>query len=162
MRTRDEVLTALDANFKQLMDCLGQLTEEELTEAPSVGVWTVKDVIAHVWSWGDEAVQTIKYWQKPRPWQEGVTYDDAWNDAQVAARRALPLINVVDGVTGMHRRLVHQLDLADDQTLAQVGHTPWGDDMPMIDFIDEMANHYAEHAVGLLEYQGHCLEADCN
>jgi hypothetical protein len=162
MRTRDEVQAALDGNFKQLMDCLGQLTEEELTEAPSVGHWTVKDVIAHVWSWGDEAVQTIKHWQKPRPWQAGVAYDDAWNEAQVAARRALPLITVVDGVTGMHRRLVHQLDLADDQTLAQVGRAPWGADMTMLDFVYEMACHYAEHARGLLEYQGHCLEADCN
>ena len=31
MRTRDEVRAVLDANFKSLMDCLGQLTEEELT-----------------------------------------------------------------------------------------------------------------------------------
>jgi uncharacterized protein (TIGR03083 family) len=162
MRTRDEVQAALDGNFKQLMDCLGQLTEEELTQAPSVGDWTVKDVIAHVWSWGDEAVQTIKFWQKPRPWQAGVNYDDAWNEGQVAARRALPLINVVDGVTGMHRRLVHQLDKADEQALEQVGRAPWGDDITLIDFIYEMAVHYADHAAGLLEYQGHCLEADCN
>jgi hypothetical protein len=162
MRTRDEVQAALDANFKQLMDCLGQLTEEELIDAPSVGNWTVKDVIAHVWSWGDEALQTIKHWQKPRPWQAGVAYDDAWNETQVAARRALPLINVVDGVTGVHRRLVHQLDLADDQVLAEVGLAPWGEEMTLIDFIFSMAGHYAEHAEVLLEYQGHCLESDCN
>lgn len=162
MRTRDEVQAALDGNFKQLMDCLGQLTEKELTDAPSVGNWTVKDVIAHVWSWGDETLQTIKYWQKPRPWQAGVAYDDAWNETQVAARRVLPLINVVDGVTGVHRRLVHQLDLAEEQALAQVGWAPWGEEMTLIDFIYSMAGHYAEHAEGLIEYQGHCLESDCN
>lgn len=162
MRTCDEVQAALDGGFKQLMDCLGQLTEEELTNAPSVGSWTVKDVIAHVWSWGDEALQTIKYWQKPRPWQAGVAYDDAWNEAQVAARRALPLITVVDGITGVHRRLVHQLDLAEDKTLAQVGRAPWGEEMTLIDFINWTATHYAEHAEGLLEYQGHCLDSDCN
>ncbi len=162
MRTRDEVQATLDGNFKQLMDCLGQLTEEELTSTAIAGTWTVKDVIAHVWSWGDEASQTIKAWQKPRPWQEGVAYDDAWNESQVAARRALPLITVVDGITGAHRRLVHHLDLADDDTLAQVGRAPWGEDMTLLEFIDEMACHYAEHAKDLEAYQGRCLEADCD
>ena len=32
MHTRDEVRSALDQNFKTLMDCLGQLTEEEARE----------------------------------------------------------------------------------------------------------------------------------
>jgi hypothetical protein len=162
MRTRDDVQAALNGNFKQLMDCMGQLTEEELTSTPIVGTWTVKDVMAHVWAWGDEALQTIKYWQKPRPWQEGVAYDDAWNESQVAARRALPLITVVDGLTGAHRRLVHQLDLADDRTLGLPGRAPWGEDMPLIDFIYEMSVHYVNHAQELADYQGRCLGADCD
>ncbi len=161
MRTRDEVQSALDRNFKELMDCLGQLTEEELTGAPTVGTWTVKDVIAQVWSCGDEALQTIKAWQKPRPGQQGVVYDDAWNEAQVNARRALPLINVVDGITGTHRRLMHQLDLAEDASLAQVGRAFWGEEMTLLEFIDSVASHYAEHAKTLDEYRGHCLESDC-
>ena len=51
MHTRDEVRTALDANFKALMDCLGQLTEDELTENVVHGKWTAKDIIAHVWDY---------------------------------------------------------------------------------------------------------------
>ena len=58
MRTREEAWAALDDGFKELMDCLGQLTEEELTSTPVAGIWTVKDVINHVWSWLDEAVRT--------------------------------------------------------------------------------------------------------
>ena len=161
MRTRDEVQIALDDNFKKLMDCLDQLTEEELTSTAIVGTWTVKDVIAHVWSWSDEAVQMVKAWQKPWPWQEDVTYDDAWNESQVTARKALPLITIVDGITGTHRRLMHQLDLADDETLAQVAKTPWQEEITLLDFIYSMAEHYAEHAKALEVYQGRCLDADC-
>ena len=51
MHTCDEAWTALDRSFKEFMDCLGQLTEEELTSAPVAGKWTVKDVVIHVWSW---------------------------------------------------------------------------------------------------------------
>jgi hypothetical protein len=160
MRTRDEVAATLDGHFKQLMDCLGQLTEEELTSKPIAGIWSVKDILAHMWSWGDEAVATVKAWQKPRPWQQGVAYDDAWNESQVQARRALPLINVVDGVTGAHRRLMHQLDLADDDALAQVGHAFWGAELTLLDFIYEVGEHYAEHAGDLAVYRGHCLDGD--
>ena len=60
MRTCDEAWAALDGGFKEFMDCLGQLTEEELTAAPATGKWTVKDVVAHVWSWLEEANQTVK------------------------------------------------------------------------------------------------------
>jgi hypothetical protein len=161
MRTREEVQTSLDESFKKFMDCLGQLTEDELTSAPVLGTWTVKDVIAHVWAWGDEAVQTTKAWQKPRPWQTGVVYDEAWDEAQVMARRALPLITVVDGATGAHRRLMHILDVADDETLAQIGHTPKGEQITLLGFIDEVAEHYAEHAGVLSAYQGRCLGTDC-
>lgn len=160
MRTYRETWDALNHNFKAFMDCLGCLTEEELTSTPVVGIWTVKDVIAHVWSWVDEAVRTAKAWTGPRPWQVGVKYDDAWNEAQVADRSALALIPTVDGLTGAHRRLMHLLDTMDEATLAQVGRAPWGEEMPLIDFFYEMAAHYAEHTADLKAYQENCL--NCN
>ncbi len=158
MRTCDEAWAALDSGFKEFMDCLGQLTVEELTSAPATGKWTVKDVVAHVWSWLDEANQTVKAWHGARPWQAGVTYDDAWNEAQVAHRESLPLITVVDGITGAHRRLMHQLELADEETLAQVGKASWGEEMPLVDFFCGMAEHYTAHVPDLRAYQEHCLE----
>jgi hypothetical protein len=157
MRTCDETWAALDQNFKAFMDCLGQLTEEELTATKVVGNWTVKDVVSHIWSWDDEAVHTIKAWQDSRPWQDGVTYDDAWNEAQAAARSALPLITVVDGVTGAHRRLMHQLDILDEAELTKKGRASWGEEMPLIDFFYGMAEHYAEHVADLKAYQERCL-----
>jgi hypothetical protein len=161
MHTRDEVRTALDRNFKSLMDCLGQLTEEELTERPVAGDWTVKDIIAHVWDRGDEVLHMTKVWRGPRPWQAGVSYDDAWNEAHVNARRVLPLISVVDGVTGVHRRLVHFLDVADDDILAQVGKAPWDEvEMALIEMLYETAEHYARHAQSLTVFQLNCLGGD--
>lgn len=158
MHTRDEAWDALDAGFKALMDCLGHLTEEELTATPVVGVWTVKDVIAHVWSWLEEANQTVHDWHGPRPWQVGVVYDDAWNEEKVAERAGLPLITVADGITGAHRRLMHQLEVLSDEALAQVGRAPWGEEMPLIEFFYAMAQHYWAHVNDLKAYQERCLE----
>ena len=71
MHTRDEAWRSLEDGFKVFMDCLGQLTEDELTSTCVVGKWTVKDVVAHVWSWDDLAGHTAKAWLGPRPWQNG-------------------------------------------------------------------------------------------
>jgi len=158
MHTRDEAWTALDHGFKAFMDCLGQLTEEELTSTQVVGKWTVKDTVAHVWSWDSEAVRTVKAWQGKRPWQEGVTYDDAWNEQQVIDRSAMPLITVVDSLTSVHRRLMYLLELAEDESLAAVARTPRGAEMPLVDFFYETAGHYLEHVPDLKAYQQNCLE----
>jgi hypothetical protein len=159
MHTRDDAWIALDRSFKTFMDSLGHLTEEELTAVEVVGKWSVKDVVAHVWSWVDEAVLTAKAWQSRRPWQEGVNYDDAWSEKQVQARSALPLINVVDGLTGAHRRFVHLLDMAEDDALEQIDKAPWEEEsMTLVDFYYSMAGHYQEHALDLKNYQERCLE----
>jgi hypothetical protein len=160
MRTREETWQALDHGFKTFMDCLGQLTEDELTSTPVVGNWTVKDVVVHVWLRADEALHTAKAWDGPRPWQTGVSFDDDWNETQVADRRALPLITVVDNAYGAHRRLMHFIDLSDAATLARVGGSPWGDTMTMADFLYDIAEHYVVHADQLKLYQTHCLECD--
>jgi hypothetical protein len=140
------------------MDTLGRLTEDELTAQPVVGAWTVKDVVAHVWSWVDEAVLTVKAWNGKRSWQDGVTFDDVWNQRQVHDRSALPLITTVDGLTAAHRRLMHLLDSAEDSALEAVGKASWGEQMPLIDFFYAMAAHYDEHAVDLKKYQERCLD----
>jgi len=160
MRSRDETWKAMDQGFKTFMDCLGQLTEEELTATPVVGEWTVKDVVAHLWSWADEALHTARNWSGPRVWQTGVAYDDAWNEAQVTGRAALPLIVVVDGVTGAHRRLMHFIDTTDAGAFSRPGKASWGAETTLGDYLYDIAAHYLEHAEDLEQYQQNCLECD--
>ncbi len=157
MHTRDEVRSALDHNFKTLMDCLGQLTEEELIDNVVAGTWTAKDIIGHIWDWGDEALRSAKAWRGSLDRQAGVTDETAWNEAHVNARRGMALITVVDGVTGSHRRLVHFVDMAEDDQLAEPGRAPWGAEMPLGEMFYEMAAHYADHAEALARYQRRCL-----
>jgi len=158
MHTRDEAWMALDRNFKTFMESLGRLTEEELTTAEVVGKWSAKDVVAHVWVWVDEALVTVKAWNGKRPWQEGVAYDDAWNEKEVAARSILPLINVVDGLATSHRRLMRELDRADDAALAHKGREPRGQELALVEFYYSIAKHYLEHAIDLKNYEERCLD----
>ncbi len=158
MPTCDDAWSALEANYKELMDCLGRLTEDELTSSPACGVWTVKDVIAHIWVWTDLSVETIRVWPETRTRPPSVTYDDAWNEEQVADRAALPLITVVDGAGTAHRRLMHQLDVTPEEDLAVIGIAPWGEEMTLLAFFLSMAGHYSDHVADLRSYQDKCLD----
>ncbi len=160
MRSREESWQELDRGFKTFMDCLGQLTEDELTTTAVVGQWTVKDVVSHVWSWADQALYSARAWDGVRPEQAGAVFDDTWNEVRVDERRALPLITVVDGATGSHRRLMHFIDLTDEEAFAARGKTPWGAEMTLGDFLCKIADHYVKHAHELKQYQEHCLECD--
>ncbi len=158
MHTRDDTWIALDRGFKVFMDSLGHLTEEELTATDVVGKWSAKDVVAHMWVWVDEALVAVKAWNGRRPSQEGVTYDDAWNEKQVESRSTLPLISVVDGLTAAHRRLMRELDRAEDAALAQKGKEPRGEEMSLVDYYHSVAKHYQEHAIDLKNYEERCLD----
>jgi hypothetical protein len=160
MRNRDDAWIALDRSFKAFMESLGRLTEEELTSTSVVGKWSAKDVVVHVWTWVEEGVQTAKQWQGRRPWQDGVAYDDAWSEKQVEQRDALPFINVVEGLTTAHRRLMHMLDSVEDDALNQRAKPPWDEEMTLVDFFFSIAGHYQEHAADLKSYEEHCLECD--
>lgn len=159
MHTRDDAWMALDRSFKSFMDSLGHLTEEELTATNVVGKWSVKDVVAHVWTWVDEAIEVARAWNSPRSARNNTVYDDAWNEKHVEDKSLLPLISVVDGLTGAHRRLIHMLDLADDSALQQLAKCPWDDSqMSLVDFYFDMASHYEDHTTDLRNYQDRCLE----
>lgn len=159
MHTRDDAWVALDRSFKAFMDSLGHLTEEELTATEVVGKWSVKDVVAHVWSWVDESVLIAKHWSDTRPAGNHVGYDDDWNQKHVDDKSLLPLISVVDGLTGAHRRLIHMLDLAEDSVLAEIRKSPWDDTkMSLADFYFDTAAHYEAHTTDLRNYQERCLD----
>lgn len=159
MHTRDDAWVALDRSFKAFMDSLGHLTEEELTATEVVGKWSVKDVVAHVWSWVDESVLIAKRWSDAHPASNNVVYDDDWNQKHVDDKSLLPLISVVDGLTGAHRRLIHMLDLAEDSALAEIRKSPWDEtEMSLADFYYDTAAHYEEHRTDLKNYQERCLE----
>lgn len=159
MHTRDDAWMALDRNFKAFMDSLGNLTEEELTATEVVGKWSVKDVVAHVWSWVEESIQIAKQWSDTRPTNNNVVYDDSWNEKQVDDKSVLPLLTVVDGLNRAHMRFIRMLDLEEDSALAEIRKSPWdGTEMSLADFYYDTAAHYEAHRIDLKNYQERCLD----
>jgi hypothetical protein len=69
MNMKDHILAALNEQFEAWEQLLAKLPEEEIT-APKFDLdWSIKDVIAHLWSWQQISIARMEgglYNQQPR------------------------------------------------------------------------------------------------
>lgn len=138
---------------RHFLDSLGGLLEEDMVTLEVCGHWTVRDVMAHILSWDEEAYRTAEHWTGDRPWQDEALYDDEWNEAQVAFRSRLTVIDLADGLATYHRRWLRLFDQASDLDLTLPGMAPWGERMSLLSFFYEMASHDAVHTPDLRALQ---------
>jgi hypothetical protein len=104
----ERLLDRLEKAWRELGDSYVGLSETELTRPGAAGNWSVKDVIAHVTTWEEEALKhlptVISGRRPPRYASEGGI--DAFN-ARTAERKAgLSLDAVLEQRDDTHRRLV--------------------------------------------------------
>ena len=129
----------------EFLNVLGGMHEEDMVSVRVCGVWTVRDVMAHVLSWDERSYHTAKHWTGERPWQDGALYDDGWNEHQVSLRDQMDVIELADGLATFHRKLLQLVDRRSDQELVAVAQTPWGEPMSLLSFLYEMASHDSAH-----------------
>jgi hypothetical protein len=85
------------------------LSEAELLEPGVVGSWSVRDIIAHVTTWEEEALKHLPgILAGRRPPRYSVTHGgiDAFNALVTARKKDLPLAEVFRQQAAVHRRVV--------------------------------------------------------
>jgi hypothetical protein len=103
------LLKQLDRAWNEFKGSYAGMSEEELLEPGVTGAWSVRDIIAHVTWWEEEALAhlpTILAGRKPPRYS--VTYGgiDAFNALMTERRRHLSLAEVLRWQGEVHRRLI--------------------------------------------------------
>lgn len=148
MSTKDELLNEAAREYKAFFEALQGLNEEQLTEV-WLGVWSIKDIVAHIVGWHREigpALERIARGEKPVP--DGVRYDDvdAWNDRFVAARRGLPVTDMLLELDKSHEYFMHAANAVPPERL-QPERTAW----KLVD--QNSVHHYREHGSQILAWR---------
>jgi len=107
--TRKQLLARLDAAWVAFQNVHAGLSDEELLESGVVDDWTVKDLVAHVTWWEEEALKHLPLiLAGERPPRYSVTYGgiDAFNTLMAVQTRDLSLDDVRRQANVTHRRLV--------------------------------------------------------
>jgi hypothetical protein len=106
---KERLLAKLEAAWGDFVASYGGLPPNELQSPGVAGSWSVRDIIAHVTSWEEEALAHLPgVLRGVRPPRYSVTYGgiDAFNARTMEARRALSFDDVLRQQREVHDRLV--------------------------------------------------------
>ena len=155
--TRSRLRAFLVQQEENLMASIGGLSEEVLSSVTVDGAWTIRDSLVHILAWREYSYLVVRHWPAIddamiSAWHaaEGV---DVCNAELHRARAALNMIDVADGLTTYHRRLLKLFDRATDADLASIGTYGWGDQGALSAFFFGLAHHEMEHAAKIWEFR---------
>lgn len=116
--TTEQVLARLETAWNALTKSYEGLSDEQL-ETPGVsGQWSVRDIVAHVTWWEEEALKHLPLIRDGgRPPRYSVQYGgiDAFNALMTEQRRQLSLAEVLRQRDEVHRRLVEYVRAAPEE-----------------------------------------------
>ncbi len=104
---RQQLLKRLEMAWTAIKESYAGLTDSQLTEPGVMGNWSVKDILAHVTTWEEEALKylplIINGEKPPRYVQYGGL--DAFNAQMIEQKRGLALSEVLSQLDETHRPL---------------------------------------------------------
>ena len=106
---RQQLLNRLDTAWMAFQASYAGLSSSRLTEPGVAGDWSVKDIIAHVTWWEEEALRHLPgILAGDRPPRYSVTYGgiDAFNAMMSERKRDVPLSDVLTQQNDTHQRLI--------------------------------------------------------
>jgi uncharacterized damage-inducible protein DinB len=109
---KQQILDKLEGAWGAFTEACAGLSDEQLLEPGVTGGWSVKDILAHVSWWEEEALKHLPHiLQGVRPPRYSVTYGgiDAFNAQMTEQKHGLTLAEVRRQHAETHRRLMEFL-----------------------------------------------------
>jgi hypothetical protein len=106
---RQQLVSKLDRMWAALTESFAGLSDPQLAEPGVMGHWSVKDILAHVTTWEEEALKHLPLILKGgRPPRYSETYGgiDAFNAQTADKKRGLSLAEVLRQLDETHCRLI--------------------------------------------------------
>ena len=118
---RAQLLKRVDGAWQALLASYEGLTETEMTRPGAIGDWSIKDVIAHVSWWEEEALTHLPViLAGGRPPRYSVTYGgiDAFNERMTRQKSDLSFAEVLRQRDDTHARLVEFLQTVPEEHMS--------------------------------------------
>jgi hypothetical protein len=118
---RQRLLQQLDTAFQAFKASYAGLSDAALLVPGVTGAWSIRDIIAHVTTWDEEALKHLpSILEGRRPPRYSVTYGgiDAFNALTTAQKAGLSLAEVLDRLDAVHHLVIEIVERASDDALA--------------------------------------------
>ncbi|MCI0710150.1 MAG: ClbS/DfsB family four-helix bundle protein [Chloroflexi bacterium] len=154
---RQELVEDYQNARQKLMDVLDGLEDDAFLRPGAVGIWSVKDTLAHLTAWESELVTAlvrIENGNKGAPKIAQVDDLDEFNEElyRQNARRGMQVI--WDDLVGIKKHLIEAIQALSDKTLDDNRIFPWMEGEALSYLIYENAIwHEEEHAEDILAWR---------
>ncbi|RPI77858.1 MAG: ClbS/DfsB family four-helix bundle protein [Chloroflexi bacterium] len=146
---RQNLLKQLDKAWVVLQESYAGLTDLQFKEPGVTGDWSVKDILAHVTTWEEEALKYLPLiLQGGRPPRYSIMYGgiDAFNAQSIEQKRVLSLSEVLKQLDATHRRLIDYVQSVPEEQFIQ--ETRFQRRLRL-----DTYSHYREHARMIREWR---------
>lgn len=119
--SRTKLLETIESRWREFQDVLTGLTDVELEEPGVVEDWSVRDIVAHVTIWEQEALQHLPLIVAGgRPPRYSTTHGgiDAFNDQMMRRVRDISVAEVLRASSESHAQLISYLATVPEEFLA--------------------------------------------
>ena len=119
---RQHLLRRLDTAWVAFKDSYAGLSQSDILEPGVTKAWSVRDIIAHVTTWEEEALKHLPaILEGRRPPRYSVTYGgiDAFNALMTTKKAGLSLAEVYHQQEEIHRQVIDTVLRAPDAQLAR-------------------------------------------
>lgn len=106
------ILNRLEKAWTELKEAFAGLNEAQLTQPGTTGEWSVKDLLAHVATWDQEALHSLPMileGHRPPRYKDLYGGIDAFNALKSTEKRALSLAETIEHFERTHQSLVEML-----------------------------------------------------
>jgi hypothetical protein len=149
MNLRQRLLGQLDRRWTEFQVSYAGLSETELLQPGVTGSWSVRDIIAHVTTWEEEALRNLPVaLQGKRPARYSVQYGgiDAFNAKAASKKNGLKLSEVFRQQAEIHRDLIRYILRVPEEHLAST--TRFRHRLRM-----DTYSHYPKHAQAIRRWR---------
>ena len=115
---KEQLLGKIDVAWSALQESYAGLSESQLTEPGVTGEWSVKDILAHVTTWEEEALHHlpgILAGKRPPRYADLYGGIDAFNALKTEENRQRSLADVLIRLAETHARLVAYVAAAPEE-----------------------------------------------
>lgn len=147
---KTEVIADLREARAQLNAAIDGLSTDQMHQPGAIGLWSVKDTLAHLVSWEAELVTALsrleQHKRKP-PRIIDIEDIDEWNEEQYHINVRRTLDDVLQDFEGVHRHLIRAIEDLSNRELDDNRQFEWMEGEPLSYLIAENAIwHEEEHA----------------
>jgi hypothetical protein len=135
---KSSLLNLMQTEHIQLEAILISLSEEQLLRPDVTGIWSVKDVLAHITWWEQDMLSEILHGVELDPGLNGEPWStERANALMVEARRATPLPEILAAFHDSYQQIL--------QLVKNLSEAELANDELYTHLVNNTGNHYAEH-----------------